>query len=185
MSPESPAPADFESSLPGEALQSPLQEAVERIVERRVPEDALQRSLKRAQQPNPQPTSPVARVGWHKAITWRLAVAVVIGGWMVAAIVPAVREARETARKSTAKNNMRQIGMAVHNYHGTLDYTYPDINNVYVNEDGEGRFRRRGLGKKMGVPVAESSMPQRAFILGATLRKRRFDPSHTFAILKY
>jgi hypothetical protein len=36
-----------------------------------------------------------------------------------------------------------------------------------------------------GVPVAESLLPQRAFILGAALRKRRFDPSHSLPKMKY
>ena len=44
------------------------------------------------------------------------------------------------------------------------------------------RFYRLG---RSGVPAAESSMPQRAFVLGAALRKRRFDPRHPFPILKY
>lgn len=38
---------------------------------------------------------------------------------MLALLLPAVQNAREEARKSTAKNNLKQIGLAFHNYHQT------------------------------------------------------------------
>jgi hypothetical protein len=144
MSPESPEPANLESSLPGEALQPSLQEAVERIVERRVPEDALQRALQRAQQRKPKPTSRVARVGWSKTLVRRLAVAVVIGGWSAAAIVIAVQEADEVARRAQSQNNLPQIALAVHNYHDILNYAgnAGSVNDyMFGPNGGEGRFR--------------------------------------------
>lgn len=44
-------------------------------------------------------------------------VVVAIVGTMVALILPAIQKARQSARKSTCRNNMRQIGIAFHNYH--------------------------------------------------------------------
>lgn len=71
------------------------------------------------------------KLGRHGFTLIELLVVIAIIAILVALLLPAVQQAREAARKATCKNNLKQIGLAMHNFHDVYHYFPPTMGAAF------------------------------------------------------
>lgn len=84
-----------------------------------------------------------------------LLVVIAIIGILVALLLPAVQAAREAARRMSCGNNLKQLGLALHNYHDTFK-KFPYRQGGTAGTTGaDGSNENRGSGFTMMLPFIE------------------------------
>jgi prepilin-type N-terminal cleavage/methylation domain-containing protein/prepilin-type processing-associated H-X9-DG protein len=81
-----------------------------------------------------------------------LLVVIAIIAVLIALLLPAVQAAREAARRSQCVNSMKQIGLALHNYH--------DVNGSFPMGAGSGMWDTNVYQAKQGWSIHAAILPQ-------------------------
>jgi prepilin-type N-terminal cleavage/methylation domain-containing protein len=114
-----------------------------------------------------------------------LLVVIAIIAILIGLLLPAVQKVREAAARMSSANNLKQLGLAVHNYHDAYQAMPPSYNYDYtINYDANGNY----LGQSGGffgtfvalLPYLEQDNLHRQMVAGSgasTMPKVFVDPS--------
>ena len=96
--------------------------------------------------------------GTRKGFTLiELLVVIAIIAVLIALLLPAVQAAREAARRSQCVNNMKQLGLALHNYHSAIGQFPPGGCVSGVTVCGNGNLWGAWSAQAMMLPYMEQT----------------------------
>jgi prepilin-type N-terminal cleavage/methylation domain-containing protein len=105
-----------------------------------------------------------------------LLVVIAIIAVLIALLLPAVQAAREAARRAQCVNNLKQIGIALHNYH-EVHNTFPlgATLNMYTLSPALWRAKNSwGLRGSLAVPGRPGGLQRGKLQLGSRGRDRQY-----------
>jgi prepilin-type N-terminal cleavage/methylation domain-containing protein/prepilin-type processing-associated H-X9-DG protein len=100
-----------------------------------------------------------------------LLVVIAIIAILIALLLPAVQQAREAARRSQCRNNLKQLGLALHNYHDNFS-VFPRGTTGPVIEGNDGAGWRAYSAHAMILPYIDQA-PLYATVADAIQQNRR------------
>ncbi|MDG2391726.1 MAG: DUF1559 domain-containing protein [Planctomycetaceae bacterium] len=86
-----------------------------------------------------------------------LLVVIAIIAVLVALLLPAVQQAREAARRSACKNNLKQLGLALHNYHDTHSIFPNSYDSYFAGGTPSRSFPRNHSWMTMILPFVDQA----------------------------
>jgi prepilin-type N-terminal cleavage/methylation domain-containing protein/prepilin-type processing-associated H-X9-DG protein len=105
-----------------------------------------------------------------------LLVVIVILAVLIGLLLPAVQKVREAAARAQCKNNLKQIGLAFHNYHTAYQSFPPGFTSASATVDGDGTGPGWGWGAYL-LPFLEQDNLYRQIDFTRDIR----DPANAFA----
>jgi prepilin-type N-terminal cleavage/methylation domain-containing protein/prepilin-type processing-associated H-X9-DG protein len=103
-----------------------------------------------------------------------LLVVISIIGILIALLLPAVQAAREAARRAQCTNNLKQIGLALHNYQNSVGVFPPGYSSLWKTDAGDMGTAEDDIGHGWGwasmiLPQMEQSNVYNAVNFGLTM----------------
>ncbi len=98
-----------------------------------------------------------------------LLVVIAIIGVLVGLLLPAVQQAREAARRMECSNNLKQLGLALHNHHDTFNKFPPASHNLQArnNLNGGQQWSRMGYATFLLPFIEQQTLHEQAFLFHA------------------